>query len=293
MGIEDPSTDPDGLKRRYLMPPFASPPVVWNNGTMLAKRETINWGIRGLGSPARSRLRCGHLLFELSRGENEVCLASKRLSDEEAGDSPDQPVAWTSWAVCTGARGVKVLPALPELPVLAKPGEPFEIAPGGESRVFLRIPVSVQVRLSDRDDELLAEFPSESMPQVHFGEGPGTQLCYLLPEPALRFALADLESSEVQAPILIRNESRETLTVTQVCLRVSRLSLFRAESGLWANETVAQYRGGLQASRLSVRPGPPPEVPKAGLLVGPREVGPATIVARTFRSIWRWAGEWR
>ncbi|MBU6180009.1 MAG: hypothetical protein KGR69_10105 [Verrucomicrobia bacterium] len=282
-----------GLKKRYLMPPFVAPPVVWNSDIMLAKRETINWGIRGSGSPARSRLRCGHLLVEVSRGENEVSLASKRLTEEEAGLGPDEPVAWTSWAVCTGARGVKVLPGLPDLAVLAQTDEAFEVAPGGEARVFLRIPVSVQVRLSDRDDELLAEFPSESMPRVHFGEGPGTLLCYRLSEPALRFALADLESSVAQAPVLIRNESRETLTVTQLCLRVARLSVYRAGTELWTSETIARYQGGLEASRLHVKSGPPAEVPRAKVLAVPRESGPGTFVARTFRSFRRWAGDWR
>lgn len=284
---------PGGPAWRYLMPPFAAPPDAWNSATMLAKRETINWGMRGSGSPARSRLRCGHLLVEVSRGENDICLASKRLSDEEAGRDLDEPVAWTSWAVCTGAKGVTILPGLPDLPVLARAEEPFGVAPGGETRVFLRIPVSVQVRLGDRDDELLAEFPSEPMPRVHFGEGPGTQLCYGLAAPLSRFALADLGSPEVQAPVLVRNESRETLAVTQLCLRVARLPVYRAGTELWAGETLARYQGGLEASRLLVKPGPPAEAPRAQLLAAPREAAPGTFAARTFRSFRRWAGDWR
>ncbi len=47
-----------GLKKRYLMPPFVAPPVVWNSGIMLAKRETINWGsaVR-IPGPVASSLR--------------------------------------------------------------------------------------------------------------------------------------------------------------------------------------------------------------------------------------------
>ena len=141
---------------------------------MLARKDIIDWGARLFGAPARSRLRCGHLLVEFSRGENEVCLASKRLSDEEADAAldRDEPVSWTSWAVCTGAKGVKVLPGLPDLPVLARQDSPFRLLPGEETRVYLRIPVSVKVCLGERDDELLAEFPSETMPRVWFGEAP-------------------------------------------------------------------------------------------------------------------------
>jgi hypothetical protein len=261
---------------------------------MLARKDIIDWGARLFGAPARSRLRCGHLLVEFSRGENEVCLASKRLSDEEADTAldRDEPVSWTSWAVCTGAKGVKVLPGLPDLPVLARQDSPFRLLPGEETRVYLRIPVSVKVCLGERDDELLAEFPSETMPRVWFGEAPAAEECYQLGASASRALFTDFEGSEVQAPVLIRNESREVLEVTQICLRVARLSLYRLGSTLWTNETIARYQGGMNPSRLSIKSGPPLEAPSAKLLAPPRETGPETIVGRTFRSFRRWA-EWR
>ncbi len=81
-----------------------------------------------------------------------------------------------------------MLPGLPDLAVLARNDEPSRSLRAGRRAFSCESPVSVQVRLSDRDDELMAEFPSESMPRVHFGEGPGTLLCYQLSEPALRFA---------------------------------------------------------------------------------------------------------
>lgn len=258
---------------------------------MLAKRNIIDWGARFFGAAARSRLRCGHLLVEVSGGEDEVCLASRRLSDEEADSDMDrdEPVSWTSWAVCTGAKGVKVLPGLPDLPVLARQESPFRLQPGEVTRVYLRIPVSVQVCLGERDDEILAEFPSETMTRVWFGEAPATEECYQLGESASRGISTDLESSEVQAPVLIRNESREVLEVTQICLRVARLSVYRLGTALWTNETIARYQGGLNPTRLSVRSGPPIEAPHAKLLAGPRSAGPETIVGRTFRSFRRWA----
>ena len=260
-----------------------------------AKTESINWGSGIIAAPARSRLLCGHLLVEVSGGEDEVCLASKQLSDEEAGAGVglDVPVSWTSWAVCTGARGVKVLPGLPDRPVLARQVRPFSLAPGEEARVYLRVPVSVQVRLSDREDELLAEFPSETLPRVWFGEKPATEECYQLAAPASRELPCDLEPSEVMAPVLVRNESREVLEVTQICLRVGRLSVFRSGSTLWTNETVARYQGGLNPSRLYVKSGPPVEAPHSRLLASAREEGPASMVGRTFRSFRRWAGDWR
>lgn len=277
------------------MPPVAGSGAACHHRTMFTKRETINWGDRSLVAPTRSRLQCGHLLVEFSRGENEVCLASKRLSDEEA-DLPsdrDEPVVWTDWAVCTGNSGVQVLPGLPDRSVLAKQDPPFQLLPGREVRVFLRIPVSVQVRLDDSEDEPLAEFPTELLPQTWFGEADRAEPCYRLPSPVAREALRDLDSGEIQAPVLIRNESREVLTVTQICLRVARLSIYRSGDSLWTNETVARYQGGIHPSRLTIKSGPPPEAPAARLLVEPRENGPLTMVGRTFRSFRRWTMDWR
>jgi hypothetical protein len=184
---------------------------------------------------------------------------------------------------------VKVLPGLPDLPVLARQEPPFHLRPGEETRVYLRIPVSVQVCLGERDDEILAEFPSETMPRVWFGEAPSSEECYQLSASAGRGVSTDLEGSEVQAPVLIRNESREVLEVTQICLRVARLSVYRLGTSLWTNETIARYQGGMNPSRISVKSGAPLEAPHAKLLAGPREHGPETMVARTFRSFRRWA----
>ena len=125
---------------------------------MFVMNDTISWGVRSPELGSRSRLRCGQLLVEFSRGDDDVCLASKTLSVEESeSDSdPDEPVAWTSWAVCTGASSVNVLPSLPDLPVLSKHDPPFDLAPGEEARVYLRLPVILSVNVADRSDELLA-----------------------------------------------------------------------------------------------------------------------------------------
>jgi hypothetical protein len=69
--------------------------------------------------------------------------------------------------------------------------------------------------------------------------------------------------------------------------------VYRAGTELWTSETIARYQGGLEASRLQVKSGPPAEVPQAKILAGPRESGPGTFAARTFRSFRRWAGDWR
>ena len=264
--------------------------IRWNISNMLMHSEVIEWGVRSTGAASRSRLQCGHLLVELTQSVDEICLASKRLSSEELRDGidSDAPVAWTNWTVCTGSHGVKVLPGLPDLPVLAKQDSVFAVPPGGEARVFLRIPVTVMVQMTEPEGEILAEFPTEPLPKVKFGEPAMAESCFLLSDSASRAFVAGLDGAEIQAPIRIQNDSREVLSVTQICLRVAHLSIYRSENSLWTNETVVRYQGGVSTSRISVKTGPPPEAAKARLIAGPREPGPATIVGRTFRSLTQW-----
>lgn len=257
---------------------------------MFMQNEAIEWGSRSIGAANRSRLQCGHLLVELSRGADEICLASKRLSDEEIKDGipADAPVKWTNWTVCTGSHDVQVLPGLPDLPVLARQDPVFEVAPGGVAKVYVRIPVTVLVQVSERGGEILAEFPTEALPKVKFGEAEKVEPCFLLADSPSPVPLPGLDGATVQAPILIRNDSREVLSVTQICLRVGHLSIYRSGKSLWASETLVRYQGGESPSRISVKSGAPSEAVGATLIAGPREGSPATIVGRTFRSFRQW-----
>lgn len=257
---------------------------------MFMQNEAIEWGNRSMGAASRSRLQCGHLLVELSSGVDEICLASKRLSDEEidVGIPAEATVKWTNWTVCTGSHDVQVLPGLPDLPVLARQDPAFEVAPGAETKVFLSIPVTVLVQVAERGGEILAEFPTEALPKVKFGEPDKVEPCFLLGDSPSATAIPDLSGAMVQAPILIRNDSREVLTVTQICLRVAHLSIYRTGKSLWASETLVRYQGGESPSRISVKSGAPSDAAGAMLIAGPREGSPATIVGRTFRSFRQW-----
>ena len=257
---------------------------------MFMQNEAIEWGIRSMGAATRSRLQCGHLLVELSQGADEICLASKRLSDEEieAGIAAEAVVKWTNWTVCTGSHEVQVLHGLPDLPVLARQDPVFEVPPGAEAKVFVHIPVTVLVQVSERGGEILAEFPTEALPKVKFGEAEKVESCFLLADSPRAVAVPDLNGAFIQAPILIRNDSREVLSVTQICLRVGHLSIYRSGKSLWASETLVRYQGGESPSLISVKSGVPGDAIGATLIAGPREGSPATILGRTFRSFRQW-----
>lgn len=263
--------------------------LVWNISGMVAQLEPIGWGTRSLEDAARTRMRCGRLLVELSSSNDEICLSSRNLSDDEFEhlDESD-PVQWTRWAVCTGASDVEIAPGLPSLPLLVDPEDEFYVLPNGEARVYIRIPLSVVVKVHDDFDQFLGEFPTETLSQTWFGETDSGELCYSLSSGAHRERCENLDESGVQAPVTIINDSSEPLQVSRVCLRVAGLSIYRTGNSLWTNETVVRYQGGESPSKVAIKNGPPADAPAAHLVAGPRSVGPATAVARTFRTLRRW-----
>jgi hypothetical protein len=257
---------------------------------MFMQNEAIEWGSRSTGAVPRTRLHCGSLLVEMIQGENEVTVASKRLSEAESANysGDDTAVSWTDWTVCTGARGVEILPQLPDRPVLARGDSGFDLPPGETTRVFLRIPLTLVVKSTGQNVDTLAELPTGSLPPIVFGELEEAESCYLLPTAPSRSVFDDPGRNEVLAPIQIRNESTEVLTVTQICLRLAHLSIYSSGKDLWTSETLVRYQGGANRSRISVKSGAPAEARNARLIAGPRLPGPATLIGRTFRSFLDW-----
>jgi len=263
--------------------------LVWNNLVMVAQLESIGWGTRSLEDAARTRMRCGRLLVELSSGDDEICLSSRNLSDDEFESLAEtDPVQWTRWAACTGTGDVEIAPGLPALPLLVDPEDEFYVLPNGEARIYVRIPLSVVVKVHDDFDQLLGEFPTETLSQTWFGETDSGELCYWLSSGVHRERFENLDESGVQAPVTIINDSPEPLQVSRVCLRVAGLSIFRTENSLWTNETVVRYQGGKSPSKVAIKSGPPSDAPAAHLVAGPRSAVPVTAVARTFRTLRRW-----
>jgi len=256
---------------------------------MVIEAQSIQWGSRELQEADRGRLRCGRLLVEYSGGEDGVCLASTRMSEEAFEKmAEDGAVDWTHWAVCTGTDEIDLSPGLPDLPVLLIPQWPFDVASGAEERVFFRLPVSVVVRAFDPFDEVLAELSTVSLPRVRFGDDEAGELCYRLDSEAHREAPGEPDQSAVVAPVTIRNDSRETLSVRRLCLRVPGLSVYSGSNGLWTNETLIRYQGGRSRSRVAVENGAPTEAAGSRVVAGPRRKAPVNVMGRTFRSPRRW-----
>ncbi len=250
---------------------------------MISSADSITWGACELDSPARRRLRCGRLLVELCRSQDQIYLASKTLSKKEIDDfDEDAPIEWNRWAVYTGNEAVRIQPGLPDLPILFEPTSSFQVAAGVDVRILVCLLLSVVVEVPDEMDPLLAEFPTEKLSHAWFGENDQEELCY-----SVSTCDSASDESTVIAPIQIRNDSSETLDVSRLCLRVAGLSIFRSEGKLWSNETLISFQGGIQPSKVTVRKGPPAEAVAADLIAPPREKESGSVMRLTFRSLCR------
>ena len=261
---------------------------------MQVQSNRVNWGRQRCDASASSEVRCGRLLAQLHIRDGEIGLSSKTLEEEEVAGLAESgaPVSrpWTQWAVCTGGDSIDLHPSLPDLSVLAEVEKPFQVAAGDSCRVYIRIPVTVVFQVNDQLDDILAELPSESLSQEWFGGRDDGELCYRLHGALFPEGPLAIDESSIQAPVTIRNESGETLEVTQICLRVAALSIYGLNDVFWTNETLVRYQGGSARSRVSVKYGAPAEAPAAKLIASPREKN-LTVVGRTFRSLRRWTSE--
>lgn len=255
---------------------------------MLFETGQITWGRRSLADQERTRLNWGNLLIELSSGDGEVYLASTTLDDSEMGsDLQDAAIGWTRWAVCTGVDELDLHPAFPDHSVLVRPEILLTLEPGASGRVWVNIPPTVIVRVKDRIDQVLAEFPTVSLEQSWFGQPGKGELCYELTSQARQQPGLETSAVGIQCPVTIVNQSSESLNVTRFCLRVAGLTLYESANGLWGNETVVKYQGGTSVSRVTLQSGPPAEAIQPEVLALPRERGSFQVVGRTFRTFSR------
>lgn len=261
---------------------------------MQVQPNRVNWGRQRCDASTFSQVRCGRLLAEMHVRDGEIGVSSKTLEEEEMAEIAEPGATgsrpWTQWAVCTRGDSIELRPSLPDLPILAEVDQPFEVAEGDTRRVYIRIPVTVVFQVNDQLDDILAELPSESLSRVWFGEGGNRERCYRLPGALFHEGPLSIDESSIQAPVTIRNESSETLEVTQICLRVASLSIYQLNDVLWTNETTVRFQGGKARSRVSVKYAAPAEAPLAKMITPAREKN-WTVMGRTFRSLRQWTSD--
>ncbi|MAS95143.1 MAG: hypothetical protein CMO55_18255 [Verrucomicrobiales bacterium] len=252
------------------------------------KAKEIRWGELDFAEADQNRVRCGDVLVEMRRSGKEISLASRQLKDGETGEEDDDSAKWTRWAVSNNSDKIQILPSLPDLPVLVNPTTPFNILPGADVRLFVRLPISVTVGVRGDLEQTLLEVPTEKLSNTWFGETDNGELCYWLEADIHTEPLPEIDAAGAMAVLAVHNDSSETLPVERICLRVGGLTLYQADDRLVTNATVIRYQGGVQPSNVTLKNNPPREYKAAKLVNLPREAGPQNVVGRTFRSLRKW-----
>lgn len=155
-----------------------------------------------------------------------------------------------------GSGVLRLTPLLPDRPVVARPKEPFAIAPGRSVTLFVGVPLWLE--LVTGDEAHLVAHPSARLADTWFG--PSTlsgELCYASLT-SCRTAVEEMLPSSWRAvtPLVLENQGTDVWSLDRVALPVPLLPLFRAPDGrYWTSELSAlrERSGEVEAVRAGHR----------------------------------------
>jgi len=247
------------------------------------------WGQHEVTENSIQTWRLGILQLWCRKCEKEIQLACYHHADEQAPSLPAVPdtVRWTRWAVDARLKKIELAPMLPDRSVVLKFDSRFWLTRHIKATIYVRIPVWLQVNLSDRKKTRpLAEIPSVNMATTWFGDYFEGELSYWLATCIERKGEPDATRPFLAVcPIELINNSEEDLPVEKICLRVSNLSLFVHDGQLWSDLNRIFYTGEQDVNQVEVSGSPPDDAKSAALIALPRMPQRKSLFAKTFSSI--------
>lgn len=241
------------------------------------------WGKVELEVGGSRALEIGTLHLALERRSAEVRVQARRAD----GAAPPDAGEWTRWVTPRDAR-LLVRPALPDRLLVVSPEQPLHLLPGAEARLFVRIPLFVQLVVSGSrtGDVRLTDEPSVVLSDTWWGTYEEGELGYWLATTARAEVSGDLFLPHVaMCPFHLANRGRETLSVDRFAVQVPHLSIFATDGALWTDEVGVRYEGSLDSSEIRFGGAAPAEAPGAERLSKPRVPPPTGFHARTFQRL--------
>lgn len=252
--------------------------------------STNIWTEREFSVDELAELRIGHLRFWYKLSTDELWIAYKgydpyTATPEDLQTIPEE-INWSRWAFKKKPEKIRILPVFPNRSVVAKPEYPFSLAIGAQAKIYVRVPVWLQIEVAKRKSEPLLEIPTVILSNTWFGTFTDGELCYWLSTRARREISTDQENPHlIICPVHISNTSEDKLLVEKLRLQVKGLSLYNDSGQLWADETLVSYRGQNDVSRIEISGKIPNGATNAELIMKPREPIKKGFAARTFTSI--------
>jgi hypothetical protein len=246
--------------------------------TKVAKPLPAPWGELPLAPGDEHDLELGTLRLTLRRAAGEVWL---RMHRAPAGDPEDAP--WRRWAVRSGSH-VEVRPAAPDRLLVVSHEYDYHLPPEGESRIFVRIPLFVQVLIVGGDTEVVAaDVPSIVLSDTWWGDFTEGELAYWLTTKARVELSDDLFLPHFgMCPLRLVNDSAAALPVERFAVRVAHLSLFATEGRNWTDQVRVRYEESPEGSEIRFAGEAPAEAGRAALIARPRVPVERGFRAKTF-----------
>jgi hypothetical protein len=245
--------------------------------------ENGPWGDLDLCAGASRSVDFGTLRMVLRRTDREIWLQSRRAPDLDSEDSWE----WSRWAVPPDAR-VSLRPAAPDRPVVVSHEHPFHLPVRGQARVYVRIPLSVQVLVTSPElgELLIADEPSLVLSDTWWGTVIEGELAYWL-ETSARAEVSErlFVRHLAMCPFQLENVAQEVLHIERFAVRVLHLSLFSWQGQTWTDEVRVRYQGTAEGSAIDFSGQAPPEAPDAPLVASPRKPIRKGFQARTFERL--------
>lgn len=245
------------------------------------------WGEHDIPPDDTVSIDVGPLILWFRARRDEIWVASKpgnrsRELEEAATRTPEDQ-DWVRWPVSGGADRISLSPMLPPRSVVVEPELAFRLLPRTEARIFVRVPLWVNVELASEPPAALAEIPSLILSDTWWGGFTEGELCYWLPTTARRHVETEVFSPHlVVCPLQLHNDSDEELQVEEIALRVAHLTGFSDAGRFWADETRVRYRGDGEGSDIEMSGEPPREASSAVEVAVPRSPLPRGFRARSF-----------
>ncbi len=204
----------------------------------------------------------------------------------DAQNEPSNDVPWSRWASITAPPRLHITALFPDRPVVVKPVSPFWLLKSSQARIYVRIPIWIQVERIDRMAVKLIEVPSVVLSKTWFGTFMEGEACYYISSGVSQSPKPDSSKPQlVICPIKLHNGSQEDLLIEKICLRVDNLSMYYDGHQLWSDETKVDYKGNRDMSQIKHGKLPPEESPNAKRISAPRVPMEKSFMTKTFASL--------
>jgi hypothetical protein len=247
------------------------------------------WGKCDIREKTKSHFSIGSLKLWLELYEKELKAAFFHSNSENENNSSSEipsDIVWNRWSIKTDQPPISLEPQFPDKPIVVKPESSFRLAKGEKARVYVRVPLWLQIIMGTKQPELLMEMPTVVLSKTWFGSFFEGELCNWISSGMKKQIEADSSRPYLAiCPIQILNKSDVELLIEKICLRVINLSIFDNGDQLWSDEIKITYRGKNEISQFEVGNSPPIEAPSAKLITKPRTILKKSKIALTFSTL--------